>query len=390
MRICGGTSIPGEMAARMGLEPVYVRGDMACSEPEGVYDGLVCDADIYGVDKPAQYMKRYFESCSTHTDVINAVKKIQEQVRGGYAGAWKCNQNVYIFRDLIGLKPLYYCDGAFASERKAFSSPPCRLQPGELVHLPGNSLFSGTLKTIPTRHPEEILAALRESVDQSAEENAVILFSGGIDSSIVASLSNADVPLVVCGLEGSPDLVFAQRAARLLERELILCILSERDIKDSIPHVISIIDEKTYLNLEIGVLLYHICENCREKILFSGQGADELFGGYYKYENAFQRKEDVKALMKKDFDSISSGLERDQQVAEQFCKCVRYPYLDIPVVERALSIPVDSLFIPRRKEFLRKVAKLLSMPDEIVSRPKKALQYGSGIHKIIKKMNISL
>jgi asparagine synthase (glutamine-hydrolysing) len=55
------------------------------------------------------------------------------------------------------------------------------------------------------------------------------------------------------------------------------------------------------------------------------------------------------------------------------------------VVRRALGIPAAFLFEPVRKGFLRKVASLLNLPEEIISRPKKALQYGTGIHKIVQK-----
>ena len=55
------------------------------------------------------------------------------------------------------------------------------------------------------------------------------------------------------------------------------------------------------------------------------------------------------------------------------------------IVKKALGIPAEQLFTPQRKGFLRTVAAQLSLPEDIVLRPKKALQYGTGIHKIVKK-----
>jgi asparagine synthase (glutamine-hydrolysing) len=380
MRICGGSLID-----RDACKGMITTGNLKCSRHEGVDAGLVCDADIYGVERPAEYLKKYLEGNSTSHEVIQAVRRIHKEVKGGYACAWKCGKTIYIFRDPVGLKPLYHYGNSFSSERKAFSSPHVLL-PGELVQLPGITLMCNRIKAIPTTNPEAIQHALTESVYYSIEKNAVILFSGGIDSSILAFL--ADAPLVVCGLEDSHDIIFARKAAKLLHRECTELILSEKNIRDIIPEVLSLIDEKTFMNLEIGVLMYHLCKNQDADIFISGQGADELFGGYKKYEIAFHKGEDVKSIMRKDLDEISCGLERDRHIAEQFNKRIRYPYCDLPVVEKALGVPDSSLFTPQRKEFLRRVARLLNLPDEIVSRPKKALQYGSGIHKTLKKMDI--
>ncbi|MBU7017631.1 MAG: hypothetical protein HXS44_08980 [Theionarchaea archaeon] len=380
MRICGGSLVNKD-----ACEGMITTGSLKCSHHDGVDAGLVCDADIYGVERPAEYLREFLKGTSTSNDVVQAVRKIHKEVVGGYACAWECGKSLYIFRDPVGLKPLYYFGKAFSSERGAFVSPNALL-PGELVQLPGKSLLCSRIKAIPTINPEPVLNALMKSVEHSVEKDAVILFSGGIDSSILAYL--ADAPLVVCGLEDSQDIIFARKAAKLLYRECNELILPEKDVEDIISEVISLIDEKTLMNLEIGMLMYYICRNQEATILISGQGADELFGGYKKYEEAFHRGEDVKSIMGKDLDEISCGLERDRRIAEQFNKRIRYPYCDLSVIEKALGIPDCLLFTPQRKEFLRRMARLLNLPKEIVSRPKKALQYGSGIHKILKKMDI--
>ncbi len=363
----------------MGIH-LYCTQNMACSHPEGVTDRLVCDSDICGVETPTEYIK---EMIVQH-GIVHAVKIMHETARGGYACAWKDNDNIYLFRDPIGLKPLYYQGKTFASEKKAFTTMPSMLLPGELVKLPHQLLYHTKIEQTTLSTPHQMLDALRKSAQQHIDPRAAILFSGGIDSSILASLS--DAVLITCGLEGCQDLVFSRKAARLLQKELVEVVISEKEIKDAIPHVLSIIDEKTLLDVEIGLLLFFVCQESDKDVLISGQGADELFGGYYKYEKAYQNKADVKALMRKDVDTIYRGLERDHHLAEHFSKRVRYPYLDVDVVKKALGIPAELLFTPQRKGFLRTVAAHLSLPEDIVVKPKKALQYGTGIHKIVKKV----
>lgn len=379
MRIYRGQDM-GTAFSRMGCTTFWTTGDMACSHLEGVTDGLVCDADIYGVEIPAVCLKKGFED--SHYNIGEAVTKMKE-LKGGYAGALTHEGNTYLFRDVVGVKPVYYQGEAFASEKKVLPTPTALL-PGEVVKLPGTQVFCMQVKEVPTTDPAQVLDALTKSVHQTAEKDAVVLFSGGVDSSLLAALS--DVPLFTCGLEGSQDVLFSRKAARLLDKDCIEVIISEKDIKKAIPAVLSIIEDHTLMNIELALLLYFICQNCDKSILISGQGADELFGGYYKYEKAFRHNEDVKFAMRTDFNTISHGLERDQQVAERFSKLIRYPYLDVRVVEKGLGIPVHLLFTPQRKGFLRTVASSVSLPDEIVFRPKKAFQYGSGIHKIVKKL----
>ncbi|MGD2250735.1 MAG: asparagine synthase-related protein [Candidatus Methanofastidiosia archaeon] len=387
MRICGGPHLE-KMAAAMGIQPVYTN-TMACSHISGVHEGLVCDADIYHAHAPAQYLYQVIEQCLRQGQhPVQAIRSIHKEVKGGYACAWNHGTCTYLFRDPVGIKPLYYKGSEFASEKKAFTTPPHTVLPGEVVTIPGGPLFRTVItpvKGAPTAL--DCLDALKKSVHTCVEKKAGILFSGGIDSCIIAALSNT--VLVTCGVEHSHDVVCARKAAQLLNKDLIEVIITKKEIEEAVPYIISIIGHKKLLDVEIGLLLYFVCQHCTKKILVSGQGADELFGGYYKYEQAFRAKKDVRAHMNRDLSRIYTGLERDNHIAEHFKNRVRYPYLDLQVIKVALGVSTETLFVPQRKAFLRNVARYISLPPQLVSRPKKALQYGSGIHKIVRKMNLT-
>ena len=390
MRICGGRTgrTLKSMAALMEVCHCYTTGSLACSAPEGLAEGLVCDADISGVGRPAAFLASYLKGCSRSDDITTAVKKIHETVRGGYACAWESEGALYLFRDPVGIKPLYYQGPLFASEKKALSASCTLLRPGEVVKLPGMILHRTEIEGVTTREPEQILDSLKTSVHLNLEKDAAILFSGGIDSALLAALS--ENPVISCGLEGSEDIIFSRKAARMLEKELVEVVVTEPHIEEAAYTVLSLIEEKTLLNLELGLLTFLVCQQWNGRMLISGQGADELFGGYHKYEKAFYQEKNVKKIMREDFEEIHLGLERDGIIAERFDKILRYPYLYLPLVKEALGIPAEYLFVSQRKQILRNVAELLSLPEEIVSRPKKALQYGSGIHKVVKNMRLKL
>jgi len=66
------------------------------------------------------------------------------------------------------------------------------------------------------------------------------------------------------------------------------------------------------------------------------------------------------------------------------------PFIDREVVDFALSLPlklkIESVEDPLRKRVLRKVAESLKIPNFVANRPKKAVQYATGVHKALRKL----
>jgi asparagine synthase (glutamine-hydrolysing) len=122
-----------------------------------------------------------------------------------------------------------------------------------------------------------------------------------------------------------------------------------------------------------------------EMLLASGQGADELFGGYARYERMTSMER--RSAMRHDVTKLLiHGSRTEHVLAAYFDKEVRHPFLDPEVVELALQLP-DELLIDGgiRKVALRQIARAIDLVEE-ADRKKKAAQYGSGVMRTMKAM----
>lgn len=240
---------------------------------------------------------------------------------------------------------------------------------------------------------EMIITTLSKSVKKDLAPDCAVLFSGGVDSSLITALAARHVPditLITVGFSGSNDVKWAPDAAQLLgmENNLILKIIDLDDVESTIPCVIEALETADPMAISLGVPLYIACIEAKSRninLLLAGQGADELFGGYHRYKEIIKKSTaslheaivaDVSRLPRRD-------ILRDNTVAEAAGIKLAAPFLDPDVVELALSIPA----VLKVREFdgelvgkyiLRRAAESV-VPAEIAWRDKKAMQYGSGV-----------
>ena len=126
----------------------------------------------------------------------------------------------------------------------------------------------------------------------TTERPVACLLSGGLDSSLITALVNeyykktgkGAVETYCIGLEGSDDLKYAKRVADYLGTNHTEVILQEQDFLDAIPYVIYDIEsyDTTTVRASIGNWLIgkYISEHSDAKVIFNGDGSDELTGGY--------------------------------------------------------------------------------------------------------------
>ncbi|WP_324736186.1 asparagine synthase (glutamine-hydrolyzing) [Thermococcus sp. SY098] len=330
---------------------------------------------------------------------IEAIQKSMRMLNGDYAVAFSNGREIYLFRDPIGIRPLYYSqNGFFASEKKvlwSINEKAIPVNPGEVVKISKGKVerfkvfdvleLKGSVFSYETAK-KSIIKSLEYSVKMRVGKKTGVLFSGGLDSSLLALLSSkySNVTLYAAGAEGSQDLEWARKVSDMLGLGLKEYVFDISDVEEVIPKVVFAIEEPNPMNLAIGIPLYFATKLAKEdncKLLLSGQGADELFGGYFKYlENP--------GLMEKDLIELGEkNLARDDKIAMLNSVEGRFPFLDLNVVRTALRTPTEfKIKNGIRKAILREVAFELGLPKEVAYREKKACQYGTNSQKILQKI----
>jgi len=225
---------------------------------------------------------------------------------------------------------------------------------------------------------EAIVTAVRLRSDEG-----ITALSGGVDSTLVAELAQREC--VAVGLAGSHDLRQAQHAANTLGLSCTAVTIKPDEIADALPAVLRAIPKKDSLNAGIAITQYFIARSAAElgyRRIITGQGADELFGGYSRYLETTTLEEDLK----RDVAGLELQVTRDQAVAALHRTYLSMPYMDYRVVRAARAIPpAEKVKGGNRKVPLRKVAEH-HIPAEFAWYEKKAMQYGSGVWKELQRL----
>jgi asparagine synthase (glutamine-hydrolysing) len=315
---------------------------------------------------------------------------------------------VYAARDPYGVRPLFKAEAhgmtMFGSELKmmmyghqlTFS----HVKPGTVEHYDGSKwcqpiVYSSTpAATLPISDPHGLVRrVLYEAVlkrVQNRERPMGLLLSGGLDSSIITALAvqvHKDLGLTdpvrtfSVGMEGSEDIKYAQILAEYLGTTHTNVIFTEDQFFDAIPETIRKIEsyDTTTVRASVGnaLVVEWISKNTDIKVLLTGEGADEVTGGYLYFHKApdaaAKGAECHRLLMDVHcFDACRS----DKSISSHGIES-RTAFLDKTFVHAYLSLPLDVRFPPDmiEKYFLRSCFVDL-LPPDILWRKKEAFSDG--------------
>ena len=137
-----------------------------------------------------------------------------------------------------------------------------------------------SLMTLPRPHGN-LKAEIDDAVRKNARKEVGILFSGGLDSSVIAAIASrySKITCYTAGLDGSQDLIAAEKVAVEMGWPLEVKLISDPEVPSMAKKVERIIHDNSRMRVGVGIPIYACCSAAREHSLLSGSGAEELFAG---------------------------------------------------------------------------------------------------------------
>lgn len=347
-----------------------------------------------------------------------AMEKLLKKSEGDFCQIVVEPQKILAIRDSIGVQPLYYGENenfaALATNRTALwklnISRICTFPPGNLALINQDGFTFKPVKTLVHSKPKKITMneaartlglLLEQSVHARVKDTkeVAIAFSGGLDSSIIAFLTKkcgVNVHLIHVSLHDQPETEEAKKIAYELELPLDVHLFKADDVERATIKVLELIEEADPVKVAIGVPFFWVAKKTIEtgiSVLLAGQGADELFGGYQRYLNEYivYGKKKVQETMFSDVLKIhETNLERDEKICNFYNLGLRLPFASYGIAQFALSLPMElkleKKFDSLRKLVLRKTAMNLGLPKVVANKPKKAIQYATGVNAVLAKI----
>ncbi|MCS6769719.1 MAG: asparagine synthase-related protein [Candidatus Caldarchaeum sp.] len=322
----------------------------------------------------------------------------------GFSSGLIVGDDVMVFRDHVGLLPVYVVLSELKAvtnipvEAYAWSTKPQPLQPGTLMKMSLGQASPTSRLTSVEGGAENLLKSLSRAILELCPKHHAVFFSGGLDSLIIAKLScdlSLNPRLLTLGVRGSVDFGRSMKAAETLGLDVVSLEVDEVMVKEALEQLRPYLGSMTTMDSAIAAAMKILSkaaveEGCSAAV--SGQGADELFGGYKKYEKALVEHGYGLAgnMMRLDFSKLHEfGLPRDFIAVRSSGTYLITPYLSRRVVEVAYSTPLtDKISLENgrvvRKKVLRELCKNVGL-GEFADLEKKALQYSSGLEKMLKR-----
>lgn len=321
---------------------------------------------------------------------------------------------LYAYRDRIGVRPMYIAESdssmGFTSEIKGFLTEPGKMifniirefPPGHLLTVDVNRWTKSLTKwgdIIARRSPDTEEVALKKVRDLvyeavrmciHADRPMAFLLSGGLDSSLVAGIaaklvgSSQRLKTFCVGMEGGTDLKYARMVADFIGSEHTEIIVTPNDFLSIIEDVVKTVESYDTTTVRASVGQYYvsryISQNTDDKVVFIGDGSDEICSGYvYNFLAPSPEALSEEAVRRVKHIHMYDGRRADRCISNHGLEA-RLPLLDSDFADYYLSIDPklrQPTALRMEKYLLRKAFEEENvLPPEVLWRRKEAFSDG--------------
>lgn len=383
---------------------------------------LLCyNGEIFNYRALGDELRRLGRSLRTDSDTevlleafLQWGERAVTRLRGEFAFVIADRQaaRLYLARDQLGVKPLYWSATAgclhIASEIKALvgiGAPISCVPPGHhgwatAGTAPELAPYSALLSPAdpPSRidDPDEATVLLRAvladsiAVRTDTDLTVGVILSGGLDSSITllhVQAAHPDCVAITIGAPGSQDIAYARRltAELAVPHEVIEIPPSQIGLYD-VREAIRISELSEYgdiINAVACVPLYRRVRDLGIKVVLTGDGSDELFGGYPMYDQ-IEAAQQRRLFLHKLANLGRTELQRVDRASMGHRVETRVPFLDPKLVELAMRLPMTMKVRDGTEKWILRQAFADLLPGYVARRPKNPLSHSSGLHERIR------